>query len=440
MNKNEWISHALSNGFDSFEIYQKTSAVKTISWYDGNIESYVTSRVCGTSFRGETAGKMVYAATEAPDDENMDDLINEMKAQAEAISSEDIVSLRKPEEITPAETEGPVFASVETVKQMLAAAEKKILEYDERIFMVPFMEYVEEYEERSIVNSNGIDLKEGNMVRVIAAGAAAQENGEVVNGYHFDCVKDIQNWSDDAFIDKLCTDVLHKLNAKTLKSGTYRVIFEKEAMTALFSAFSSIFSGENVQKGISPLSGKTGQKLFADCITVIDDPRNPGAAVRLSFDDEGCPTKAKELVKDGVLKQVLHNTASALKDGTQSTGSGFKKSYASKVGISMHNCCIVPNDHTLEELQEIMQEGYVITSLQGLHAGLDAVTGDFSLQSAGYYVKDGKRAFDVKLVTAAGNFLEMLKNAECAGSDLEWNYKDIACPSILFSGCAISGE
>ncbi|MCR5794165.1 MAG: TldD/PmbA family protein [Solobacterium sp.] len=440
MNKKEWISYALNNGFDSFEIYQKTSAEKTVNWYEGNIESYVESRVCGTAFRGETGGKMVYAATEAPDGEKMEDLVGEMKAQAEAISSEDVVSLRQPQEVSVKETPAPVPVSVETVKSLLSEAEKKILGFDPKIFMVPFLEYVEESEERSIVNSNGIDLREGNTVSVIAAGAAAREGGNVVNGYHYARVQDPQDFDCDAFVRKLCTDVLSKLNAKTIKSGTYRVIFEKEAMTALFSAFSGMFSAESVQKGISPLVGRTGQKLFADCITVIDDPANPEAAAALSFDDEGCPTKAKKLVSSGVLEQLLYNTASALKDGTESTGNGFKGSYASKVGIRMHNCCIEPKDKTLEELMEVMQEGYVITSLQGLHAGLDPVTGDFSLQSAGYYVKDGKRAFDVKLVTAAGNFLQMLKNAEYVGSDLEWGFRTVACPSILFSECAVSGE
>jgi len=153
-----------------------------------------------------------------------------------------------------------------------------------------------------------------------------------------------------------------------------------------------------------------------------------------NYDDEGCPTRKKTLVENGVLKQVLHNSKSAARMDTESTGNGFGG------GIAPMGCCIVPGSKTLDELCADMGEGLVVTELQGLHAGLDHVTADFSLQCQGYLVKDGKRDKSVSLITVAGNFLDLMKHVTAVGSDLDWSYHMIATPSIAFESIAVSGE
>ena len=87
-----------------------------------------------------------------------------------------------------------------------------------------------------------------------------------------------------------------------------------------------------------------------------------------------------------------------------------------------------------------MKDGLVITDLQGLHAGIDFVTTNFSLQASGYLVKDGKRDRSVTLITVAGNFMDLMKKVEEVGSDLDWSYHQIKSPSIYFKECAVSGE
>ncbi|MBR6321650.1 MAG: hypothetical protein IKR59_02165 [Lachnospiraceae bacterium] len=173
---------------------------------------------------------------------------------------------------------------------------------------------------------------------------------------------------------------------------------------------------------------------------MIDDPRNTDALDIANYDDEGCPTFRKEVVKDGVFTTVLHSTKTAMAAGTKSTGNGFKGSYSAPVSVRPKNCMIVPGEKSLDELSAEMGEGLVITSLAGLHAGINFVTTDFSLQCSGYYVKDGKKDFGVTLVTVAGNFLDLMKKTEAVGNDLDWSYRSIACPSILFTEAAISGE
>ena len=136
----------------------------------------------------------------------------------------------------------------------------------------------------------------------------------------------------------------------------------------------------------------------------------------------------------------LHNQKSAAQMNTVSTGNGFKAGYAGQVSISPTNFYIVPSETSYDELLEKMGDGLVIDSLNGLHAGLNSITTDFSLQAAGYVVENGKVVRPVNLITVAGNFLEMMKEVEAIGSDLEDQLSSASAPSILFKSLSISGE
>ena len=441
MNKQKWIEYALASGFDSFEIYQTEKQERTLKWFEGKTDSYVTSRVTGTSMRGIINGKTVNLSTEDLSDDEMESMIASLKEQAEVISSGDPAVIRRPEPFEPVqESRKPVRPSAQQIRELLADIEKRTLAFDERIFQVMHMTWTEESAKRTIVNSYGMDAEDAGTVQVLFCGAAAKEGNDIRNAYREETVEDIASFDRDAFVGKMCTAVLNKLNASSLPSGTYPVILEQEAMTSLFTAFSSMFSGDLIAKGISPLRDSLNEKIFSDLITVIDDPRNPEAAFTAAFDDEGCPAFRKTVVENGVFRTILHNSVSAEKMGAESTGNGFRRNYASVVGVQPMNMYIVPGEKSLEELCADMKDGLVITSFAGLHAGINPVTADFSLQCSGYLVKDGIRERGVSLITAAGNFLELMKNVTAAGNDQEWGVNTICAPSIAFSGCAIAGE
>ena len=441
MNKQQWITRALEQGFESFEIYQEETRERTVTWLNGKTNTFVTSNVTGTSLRGVINGKMATFATENPDDQMMGSVINSMKNQAAVTGDEEPGIIRRPQESNVTAEPGTwVRPSVAEITELLSNTEKKILAYDPRIIMASWIGWSEETSVRTIVNSYGMQAEDRNTVQILMASAAAKEGNEVKNTYESQPVREIGTFDLDQFIAKVCDTALNKLNASSLPSNTYPVIFERGAMTSLFSAFSGMFSGEMISKGISPLNDKLGTKIFSEKITVIDDPGSQETVSMYRYDDEGCPTFRKTVVDQGVFRTILHNSASAAKMNAESTGNGFKASYASTVGVHPMNCCIQNGDQTLDELCSEMKNGFVITDLAGLHAGIDFVTTNFSLQCSGYWVKDGVRDHSVSLVTTAGNFLEMMKDVTAVGNDLDWGYRSTACPSIAFGGCAIAGE
>ena len=91
-----------------------------------------------------------------------------------------------------------------------------------------------------------------------------------------------------------------------------------------------------------------------------------------------------------------------------------------------------------------MGDGIYVTELKGMHAGASAVTGDFSLESAGYIVKDGKKQAYAKGFTVAGNFFEMLKSIEDMANDVHFGipggFTVFGAPDVLISEMSVAGK
>ena len=247
----------------------------------------------------------------------------------------------------------------------------------------------------------------------------------------------------DKAVNKAVSEAIDFLDAKSVKSASMRIIFRNSAMCDMIETFSGIFSSENAQRGLSMLAGKEGEKIAADCITLVDDPTLDFGFGSHSFDAEGVAGQRTVVVENGVLKTLLYNLETAHKAGVESTGNASKGGYMSPIGISVSNLTLKPGEKTLEELTEKMGEGLIITNVSGLHAGANAATGDFSLMAEGYIVENGKSGRAVNGITVSGNFYELLKNIEEPGSDVYHNMfgEAISAPSVLIkTKMSVAGE
>ena len=441
MNKQAWIQKAQEIGIEHFEIYQNISKSCEVTWFDNQMDTYVVSDVKGTSIRGIVQGHTAYMALENDDDSQMENVLSHLKEQALLISSQEENHLVPPMDIDYVKTNKKfISATMEEIYTVLSTIEKKVLAYDPRIVQVGYLTWNQGSGSREITNSLGLHVQDADEIQYIACTAIAQANDEYKDETKIEIIYNLEKFDIDSFVQTLCDSALEKLGAHSIPSRTCPVILEKEAMTSLFATLSGMFNGESIAKEISPISNKVNEPIFSDKITVIDDPKNTDCLSIANFDDEGYPTYKKTVVDHGVFTTILHNTKSAAKMNMKSTGNGFKSGYASSVGISPMNFYIEPGQKSLTDLEETMQNGLVITELMGLHAGIRHVTTDFSLQASGYWVEKGKRSQSVTLITVANNFLDMMKHVVEVGNDLEWKYKQIACPSILFESCQISGE
>ena len=437
------LDEALKAGIEAAEIYLSSGDRFRAMCVKGEITNYTVNATRGLSLRGLYQGKMGYAATEAFDEAAVSQLVEAVKESASLTEDEDIQEIYPGDgEYPKVESYNPGLDQVDESRKLLLIQEieKKALAMDERITALNYNMISTSSGETRIVNSYGLNLSHRDNMAVCFVSATAKEGDRVSTGASFKVTRDFEEISPDAIAKEAVEDALFMLKAAPVPSGAYRAIIEAKCMPDLLGAFAGVFSAENAQKGLSLLAGKEGEMIASESVTLMDDPLLPGGLASQPFDAEGVATRTKAVIEKGKLTTLLHNLKTSRKAGVKTTGNASKAGYAEAVNVSPSNFFLAPGEKTLNELMQEMGDGLVITEVSGLHAGANAISGDFSLIAQGYTVKDGKKDKPVEQITVAGNFYQLLKNIRAVGSDLQFPGSSIGSPSVDVGEISVAGK
>lgn len=416
-----------------------------IKFFKGEMADYSLSESRGISLRGLVDGKMGYSYSEKLDEASAELLAEQMAGSAAVIDSEDKQEIYEGSDAyetvdvyNPKLDETPVADKIEFTRELEQAA----LDQDERVSAVNYCLYGESQGEVWMINTKGLNLHEKANLAYAYLSVVVKEDGDIKTGAKFIAGNDFGKFSAKKLAEKAVQEALSLLGAKSVPAGGYPVILRYDVAGDLLGAFGGIFSAEAVQKGLSLLKGRLNEPIAADTVSIIDDPFMAGGLASASFDGEGVATRYKRVVDKGVLTTYLHNLKTAAKDNVASTGNASKPSYKATVGIAPSNFYIENGETSLESMMGKMGRGLLIIDVQGLHSGLNAVSGDFSLPATGYLVEDGKIVRPVDQITIAGNFFEMLKDIAMVGSDLTFGMPGtayIGSPSLWINQLSVSG-
>lgn len=438
LNYNELIKKAKEYGFSDIQVNETKEESLTIFVSEGNVEKNNTAKLTSVLIKGIYNDKV--ANLELEDlNKDIDEILAELKENASFITSSEVCEIYAGSEKYPEVEEKvsdynnyPTSYKIEKLIQL----EKDIKAVDKRIVAVPYCLYQEEGHSLKIINSKGLNLSKNESACAIYASVVAMENGKTSNGGK-DCEKiNIVDLDFDSVLKKATSEALDHLNANSIASGSYDCIVENDAMKSLFSTYQPMYNGEAALRKMAFLAGKEGTKVFNEMVNIIDDPLIDHEEVlyKSAFDAEGVACYTKDLVKDGVFKGLLHNLKTAKAFNTTSTGN------ASQTSVRGYNTYIAPGKKSKEELIKDLGNGLIITDFDGLHAGVNPISGDFNLKCAGFVVENGEIVRPVTLIVMAGNFYKMLNDNICEiGSDLTFS-NGTGAPSILFRNVAISGE
>ncbi|MBR4538545.1 MAG: TldD/PmbA family protein [Clostridia bacterium] len=437
------LDEALKAGIEAAEIYLSSGDRFRAMCVKGEITNYTVNATRGLSLRGLYQGKMGYAATEAFDEAAISQLVEAVKESASLTEDEDV------QEIYPGDKEypkvddyNPALDQVDESRKLtlIQDIEKKALALDERITALNYNMISTSSGETRIVNSYGLNLKHRDNMAVCYVSATAKEGDRVSTGAGFKVTRNFDELDADAIAKEAAEEALFMLKAAPVPSGAYRAIIEAKCMPDMLGAFAGVFSAESAQKGLSLLAGKEGEMIASEAVTLMDDPLLPGGLASQPFDAEGVATFTKAVIEKGRLTTLLHNLKTARKAGVKTTGNAAKSGYAGAVNVSPSNFFLAPGEKNLDALMADMGDGLVITEVSGLHAGANAISGDFSLIAQGYTVKDGKKDAPVEQITVAGNFYQLLKNIRAVGSDLLFPGSSIGSPSVDVGEISVAGK
>lgn len=404
----------------------------------GSLSNQVNSYAQSLALRVEFQGKVGAATTNVFTDP--EDFVSRAIANAEVYEKEDPVfflgTQTYPEISVPLD---PLAKwSLQQKIDFSLALENFAKTIDLRVQKINHTSISSSVSEHEIANSNGLFIHDERGSSHLVFGVIAEAGEEMIPGYGMLLGPDIDRWQDE--VRKVVSRAASSLGAKSLPSGKYPVVFTAETFVDLFSVYAPSFSAKNVLEGKSSLAKSLQEVIAAPCFTLLDNPFNPYYPE--CADDEGVPAQKTTVIDCGRLTTFLHNSETAHRLHTVSTGNA---SYSGgQMFVQAHHWQVLPGENNFDEAALCTQmpgKGILISSVDGLHAGANPISGEFSLLASGYLYEDGKPIRPLNQFTIAGNFFTLLKNIQTIGSDLQYVLGSafMACPSVLIRELVVAG-
>ena len=438
------VAECAAKGIEEYELYYQAGSSTSVDTFQHSINEFTSSQSGGVCFRAIVNGKMGYASTEALSAEQAKAVVAKAADSASVLEAEEQVFLGEGgQEYEPLEITPYALPTTEELIAAVLATQEKIYAADPAVIDGCQTQGILESSEIAIYNSKGLDLHYANSASGLIAVGVVSNGKEMSNDYQIKLGK-LDEIDTDALVKKAVDGAKEKLGGEVAPTGQYPVIFAPDAMASLLNVYSSVFSSENAQKGLSKLAKAEGTVIAADIVTLVDDPFHKENPEPINFDAEGSPTHCKKVIENGVLNTLLYNLKTAAVAGKKTTGNASKAGYDAAVGIRPFTMYLAGGELTEEELLAKAGNGVYINDLSGLHAGANPISGDFSLQSAGYMIENGKKTTFVKSFTVAGNFYDLLKNITALANNCTlpraMGMTTFGSPSVLVEGLSVAGK
>lgn len=440
------VKAGMEYGFEECEASYATESSMSIDILNGEVSSYENSATSSLSFRGLKNGQMGYCSTNILEESSIEFLLKSAMENCEVLNDEDPQFIycddNNKDLYFSQVTDAYAKNTYKSFSELGLKIEKAILALDSRIAAVDYLTISCSTGPYLIINSKGLhSYRDTDGISLMASARATDSDGSVKSGGHYWIGKDIDDFDLDKFLAKFKENLIGKMGAKSCKPGNYKAVLKSEAFQQFFMVFFGNFLATTMQRGLSLLADKEGETIASSVFTVKEEPMYDKALTKIPFDDEGVLTTAKSIIDKGVFATALYDLKSANKAGKTSTGNGFRS--GSAVSEMPTNLIVEPGEKSFEELLEEVGEGIILTDLSGLHAGVNPISGDFSLLCEGYLIENGKKGRPVEQITVAGNFYEVIKSIKSVGNDiinLPSGEGEFFTPSVYIESLAISGD
>jgi len=430
-------------GVDAWEIASGSSRDLTVEAKGGKVEAFKVAEPFGVALRVLSGEGLGFSFATTLDPAALDRMVEGALVAARMQSQDPCHLLPGPVAERYPELpwlDDPELPRVPEERKIAAALEleRLTLARDSRLKRVRKSSYSESSYRFCLKNSHGVlasysgSQVSASVLVIAEADGDAQSGGDFAFGNRFADL-DLQ-----AIAERAGAKAVSMLGARTMPTMRCPAVFDNRAAHQLLDALSASFLGENALKGKSALTGRVGEKIFSDLITVCDDGLLPGGTGSAPCDGEGVPQRQNVLVADGVLRGYLYDSYWGKKAGVPSTGNAVRNSMRTQPKSGMHNLVLKAGASSREELLAGIEKGVLITDLLGMHMA-NQISGDFSLGAAGFYVEKGAVVRPVKGIAVAGNLLDLFKTVDMVGDDLRI-FGTVGSPSLRIAALDVSGS
>ena len=412
----------LENGGDYADIYYEKTESTFIVCEDNKVEKVISGIDAGIGLRLIKNFKTAYAYTNDPAESNLMDIARELGGSfgSRPVPSREITLSRvKPTFLLSAAvdpTDIDVGRKIEYVMRANDTARSHGTVRQAKVI------YRDSTKNTIIANSMGVLTSETRIGTVFAVQVVSQKNGIIQTGYEpvggtvgfelFD-----EN-SPEAVAQTAAQRADLMLDAVPAPAGRLPVVLSSSAGgTMIHEAVGHGLEADLAGKQLSIYSGKIGQKVASELITVLDDSTISGRRGSFVFDDEGTVSQRTILVEKGILVNFMYDMLSSLKEGKESTGNGRRESYRHKPIPRMTNTIIAPGNLDPNEIISSVSRGLLVSKMGG--GQVNTVNGQFVFEvSEGYLIEGGKIGRPVRGAILTGKGPEILTEIDMVGTDL----------------------
>ncbi|WP_341266790.1 metallopeptidase TldD-related protein [Candidatus Phytoplasma fraxini] len=436
INYTKWFQNALNQGFQALEFLTNKDISMSISLEDGKICEHVKSDICTNIIKGLYQNKKSSMYLEKIDETQMKETLQLLKDQISFLNFKEKDFIFEGSSVYPDVINSNFnFATINIQKKYdLLFQLKEQLTKSMFLHKIENISYNEIFSKHKIVNSKGLNLEEESSLLTLHVYCIFKKDQEIQEIIESLTVHNFDQINISEYSQKIISLGEKKLTTHSLKSQVYPTVLSNKIFAKLLNSFSNIFNGMYAYRNLTKLKDKVGEPIASSKVTLIDEPLYDKAFFKYKFDDEGVSCYTKKIIDKGVLKQFIHNLKTSFIFDAKPTGNSFSNS------IAMTNCYLKEGDKSLEEMISPITQGVYIDYVIGLHAGVNDVSGDFSVQASGFKIENGKITTPVKMLVMTGNFFDILLNLKDIANDLLLQTSGFGSPSVYVGDLTIAGE
>lgn len=423
------IARALRHGGDFADVFCERRSSRSLRLQDGRIHEAACGVVLGVGIRvvtGESAG---YAYS---DDLHLDALLQAADAAsliARNGSRSETVDLRR---VATASLYRVTSDGVDSARyaELLTRADVAARGYDPRVIAVN-AHVAEELQEVWIANSEGCLVHDRRPMVTLGVQAVARDANERGSGYAADGGRTSLAYFDEHSPEELASDAARiaivNVSAIAAPAGEMPIVVGAGGGGVLLhEAVGHGLESDFNRRGTSLYSGRIGERVASELVTIYDDGNLPEERGSLNVDDEGIAGQHTVLVERGVLRGYLQDKLNARLMGTRSTGSGRRQSFRFLPQPRMCNTYMPSGDSSVDEILSSTQRGIYAKSFAG--GQVEISKGDFVFMiGEGYLIENGKATAPVKNAIIAGNGPDAMTKVTAVAGDSRLARRHYTC-------------
>ncbi len=427
---------------EQVEAFVARSRSTSVRVHGGAVESFTRAESFGVGVRVIADRRQGFAHCGSFEPSAVHEAVEEARENARFAEPDEWGALPEPDGVPYPDIDGWSEAPGrfgEAAKVDLALAlERDALALDPRVTASKAASYGDSMGEVAIVSSTGIRCLERGASCSASVVVVGRDDTGATTGWGVDATRDPSSLD----TRRVAADAVHRavrmLGAGQPSSRRITIVLEPRLAASLLGIVAGMLSAERVAKGRTPFAGRRGEQIASPLLTLTEDPtdtRSLGADV---CDGEGLASRATVLIADGVLKQFVTDTSTSRRLGLPPTASALRGS-ASTPHPGARLLVAAPGAVDRSDLLARVDDGLFVTALSGLHSGVNAISGDFSVGVEGLVIRHGELAEPVREATLASTVPKMLLGLGIVGADLEWIPGGSGMVSLAVDDIALSG-